>query len=190
MGGCPSALTQGHYTYRHNQVLGNLITELSKVLADQCRIYADLPGLRASDSPQATIPPSLLITPYCPDIMIHNQRSNSVALLELTCPLDSVHHLESERDRKLGKEDYQLLLAELDRLGIASYYDTIEMSVLGHYLPISLSSFTNCVNFIQNEFTMTKSRSKRIFDSVAAISISSSRRIFMAKDCQEWCVET
>ena len=37
---------------------------------------------------------------------------------------------------------------------------------------------------------MTKSRSKRIFDSVAAISISSSRRIFMAKDCQEWCVKT
>ena len=56
----------------------------------------------------------------------------------------------------------KLLLAELDRLGIASYYDTIEMSVLGHYLPISLS-FTNCVNFIQNEFTMTKPRSKRIF---------------------------
>ena len=113
-----------------------------------------------------------------------------MALLELTCHLDSVHHLESARDRKLRKEDYQLLLAELDRLGIASYYNTIEMNVLGHYLPILLSSFTNCVNFIQNEFTMTKSRSKRIFDPVAAISISSSRRIFMAKDCQEWCVET
>ena len=84
-----------------------------------------------------------------------------MALLELTCPLDSVHHLKSAaRYHKLGKEDYQLLLTESDRLGIASYYDTIEMSVLGHYLPISLSSFTNCVNFIQNEFTMTKSRSK------------------------------
>ena len=155
-------------------------------LALRMHIIADLNKEKVSDSPQATIPPSLLITPYRPDIVIRNQRSNSVALLELTCPLDSVHHLESARDRKLGKDDYQLLLAELDRLGIASYYDTIEMSVLGHYLPISLSSFTNCVNFIQNdEFTTTKSRSKRIFNSVAAILISSSRRIFMAKDCQE-----
>ena len=28
-----------------------------------------------------------------------------------------------------------------------------------------------------------------IFDLVVAISISSSRRIFMAKSCQEWCVD-
>ena len=53
-------------------------------------------------------------------------------------------------------------------------------SVLGHYLPSSLSSFRNCVNFIQNNFTMSKSQCKRIFDLAAAISISSSRRIFMA----------
>lgn len=29
--------------------------------------------MRASDSPQAIIPPSLLITPYYPDIVIRNQ---------------------------------------------------------------------------------------------------------------------
>ena len=149
----------------------------------------DLPGRRASDSPQATIPPALLITPYRPDIVIHNKESNSVALLELTCPLDSVRHLELARDRKLKKEEYQLILSELDRLGIVNFYDTIEMSVLGHYLPSSLSSFRNCVNFIQNNFTMLKSQCKRIFDLAAAISISSSRRIFMAKSCQEWCVD-
>ena len=189
LGGCPSALTQGRYTYRHNQVLDCLFTELSKVLTDQCIIYADLPGRRASDSPQATIPPALLITPYRPDIVIHNKESNSVALLELTCPLDSVRHLELARDRKLKKEEYQLLLSELDRLGIVNFYDTIEMSVLGHYLPSSLSSFRNCVNFIQNNFTMSKSQCKRIFDLAAAISISSFRRIFMAKSCQEWCVD-
>ena len=31
-----------------------------------------------------------------------------------------------------------LLLSELDRLGVASLYNTIEISVLGHYLPVSL----------------------------------------------------
>ena len=166
-----------------------LFTELSKVLTDQCIVYADLPGRRASDSSQATIPPALLIMPYRPDIVIHNKESNSVALLELTFPLDSVRHLELARDRKLKKEEYQLLLSELDHLGIVNFYDTIEMSVLGHYLPSSSSSFRNYVNFVQNNFTMLKSQCKRIFDLAAAISISSSRRIFMAKSCQEWCVD-
>ena len=102
LGGCPSALTQGRFTFRHNQVLYCLASELSNFVAGQCMVsvYADLPGMRASDSPQTTIPPSLLIIPYRPDIVIYNQINNSVALLELTCPLDSVHHLESARERK------------------------------------------------------------------------------------------
>ena len=87
LGGCPIALAQGRYTYRHDQVLSHLTTELSKILSDQCIVYADLPGWRASDSPQATVPPSILSTSNRPDIVIHNKDSNAVALLELTCPL-------------------------------------------------------------------------------------------------------
>jgi len=66
-------------------------------------LYADLPGMWASDSPQVTIPPSLLSTSYRSDIVIYNDRTNSVALLELTCPLDSLDHLESARDCKHEK---------------------------------------------------------------------------------------
>ena len=65
---------------------------------------------------------------------------NLVALLELTCPLDSIHHLESARDRKQSKEEYHQLLSEFDRLGVPCFYDTVELSVLGHYLQSSLSS--------------------------------------------------
>ena len=64
-------------------------------------IYADLPGMYASASPQATIPPSLITTPYHSDIVICNESTNtysSVVLLELMCPLDSIQHLESARD--------------------------------------------------------------------------------------------
>ena len=151
--------------------------ELSTFVAGQCMlsVYADLPEMRASDSPQTTIPPSLLITPYRPDIVIYNQMNNSVALLELTCPLDSVHHLESARERKQKKTEYQQILSEFDHLIILCSYYTIELSVLGHYLPSSLSSFQNCVNFIQNEITMTHSNCRRIFDLAAVASISSSR---------------
>ena len=84
-------------------------------------VYADLPGMRASESPQGTIPPSLIITSYRPDIVIYNETCNLVALLELTCPLDSIHHLESARDRKQSKEEYHQLLSEFDRLGVPCF---------------------------------------------------------------------
>ena len=168
---------QGRFTFHHNQVLYCLASELSNFVARQCMlsVYADLPGMRASDSPQTTISPLLLITPYRPDIVIYNRMNNSMALLELTCPLDTVHHLESARERKQRKTEYQQILSEFDRLEILCSYYTIELSVLGHYLPSSLSSFQNCVNFIQNEITMTRSNCRKIFDLAAVASISSSR---------------
>ena len=141
--------------------------------------------MRASDSPQATIPPYLLTTSYRPDIVFYNESSSSVALLELTCPLDSVEHLKPARDQKQGKREYQELQPEFDRQGIPCFYDTIEISVLGHYLPASLSSFMNCVNFVQMKSRFL-SPHQEDFDLAATISISLSRRIFMARDCPEW----
>jgi len=75
---------------------------------------------------------------------------------------------------------------EFDRLGIPCSYDTIELSALGHYLPDSLATFLKCVNFIQDEVKISKSACRRIFNLAANISISSSRRIFLARDCFEW----
>ena len=97
-----------------------IVSNFSGLLAESktIHVYADLPGMYASVSPQAAIPPSLIITPYRPDIVIHNKSTNSVVLLELMCPLDSIQHLESARDRKQTKEDYLQILSELDRLVI------------------------------------------------------------------------
>ena len=69
LGGCPGALSQGRFTYHHNKVMHCLATELSKCFTGSSviSIYADLLGMRASDSPQSTIPPFLLITPYWPE---------------------------------------------------------------------------------------------------------------------------
>jgi len=184
LGGCPSALTQGRFTYRHNQVLRCLASELFKFLTGQSIIslYADLPECGQVTPPRQQF---LLSTPYHPDIVIYNDRTNLVALLELTCPLDSLDHLESARDHKQGKQEYQQILSEFDQLGVPCFYDTIEMSVLGHYLTSS-SSLQNCVNFIQKGTVMMKLHCRKILDLVAVVSISSSRRILKARDCQEW----
>ena len=102
LGGCLTSLKQGRFTYRHNQVLPCFTSKLKNFFSTTgtVSVYADLPGLRASDSPQATVPPTLLVTSYRPDIVLYNKSSNLVALLELTCPLDSVDHLQGSKARE------------------------------------------------------------------------------------------
>ena len=106
------ALTQQCYAYRHDQVLHLLACRLVDMFVSySCiHVYADLPGLRAS--PQATIPSNLLITSYRPNIVVYNSEASSVALLELTCPLDSEHHIKAARSRTQNKTEYLQLLAE------------------------------------------------------------------------------
>jgi len=137
--------------------------------------------MRASESPQGTVPSSLMVTSYRPDIVIHNVINNTVALLELTCPLDSAQHLEAARDRKQSKWEYLQILSELGRLGIFSLYDTIELSVLGHYLPSTLSSLHKTVHQ-----SVSKLSCRKVLDKAAGFSISASQRIFLARERLEW----
>jgi len=96
----------------------------------------------ASEVPQATIPPLLLLSSSCPDIVVHSSQAHSIkiALLESTCPLDSVHHLESAWNSKKSKVEYLQMLPELDRLNIPNYFETIEISSFGHYQPASIGN--------------------------------------------------
>ena len=71
-------------------LLQQLATGLSHVFAESqpIHVYAELPGMHASVFLLATILPTLIVTSYRPDIVIYNESTNSVALLELTCTLD------------------------------------------------------------------------------------------------------
>ena len=80
-------------------------------------VYADIDGYRASDTPLATNPPSIVPTSYHPDIVIYNEQHCKIRLLELTCSFNTTEHLQAAREHKSSKPDYQLLISELDRLG-------------------------------------------------------------------------
>ena len=51
------------------------------------KLYADLPGLRASESPPATLPADLSTSTARPDIVLVSEES--VTMLELTIPSNS-----------------------------------------------------------------------------------------------------
>jgi len=75
-----------------------------------------------------------MVTAYQPDIVIHNTDTSTVALLELKCPLDSDHHIESARSCKQNKVEHQQLLAELDRLVFSNYYETVSLGIISIFL--------------------------------------------------------
>ena len=86
-----------------------------------------------------------------------------MALLELTCPLDSEHHIQEARSRKQNKTE---LLSEFDRLQIPNYYETVEISVLGHYLPSSIHALKSFIDFTQPSIA-TKSNIRQTLDRAA-----------------------
>ena len=186
LNGCPIALSQHRYTYRHDLVLYFLVTRLVDLFSILPFVNADLPNFRSYESPPATVPTDVMVTTYHPDIVIYNSNTSAVALLELTCPLDSEHHLEAARSRKQGKLEYQQLLAELDRLDFSNYYETLEVSVLGHYQKSSVKNILNVLHFIHSDLSPAKVSVRQMLDTAAMKCISASQRIFMSRKCSEW----
>ena len=170
-------------------MLSALATILTKAFTDcpSIQVFADLHNHRACEVPQATIPILILITPYRPDIVVYNSQVHSVAMLELTCPLDSVHHLESVWNRKQSKVEYLQLLVEFDRLNISSYYETVEISTLGHYQPASIGNYLNFIKFSNPTIIVLKSTVRKCLDYAAYQSILASERIFLARNRVAGC---
>ena len=134
MNGCPVALQQGRNTYQHDEVLKCLLSDIQLFSYSDAVVYADIDGYRASDTPLATIPPSIVPRPYHPDIVIYNEQQRKIQLLKLTCSFNTIEHSQATCERKSSKPEYQLLISELDRLGYGTLYLTIEIGCLGHFL--------------------------------------------------------
>ena len=111
-----------------------------------------------------------------------------MGIIELTCPLDSQQHLESAHCRKQQKPEYLQLLAELDRLNIANNYSTVEVSVLGHYLPDSVNALKD-VFFMDQDLLFSKASVRAVLNEMAGASISASQRIFFGRNCKEWTID-
>ena len=111
-----------------------------------------------------------------------------MGIIELTCPLDSIHHLESVHNRKLYKPEYVQLLAELDRLKIPHCYRTVEVSVLGHFQPSSIAAIKDVINFTQQVSLFSKGSARNLLFKMASASISASQRIFYGRSSKEWTI--
>ena len=81
------------------------------------------------------------------------------------------------------------LVAELDHLNIANYYSTVEVSVLGHYLPDSVNALKDVVFFMDQDLLFSKASVRAVLNEMAGASISASQRIFFGRNCKEWTID-
>ena len=107
---CPTAMTDGRYTWRHDMVLTALLPFLQK-FNPEASVYADLPDHRACESPPATISPTIIGTTARPDLFIVDGKC--ATMLELTVPWNNLTSIKNARARKQGKTNYQLLASDL-----------------------------------------------------------------------------
>jgi len=121
----------------------------------------------------------LQLTSSHSDIVAYNSQVHGIALLELTCQLDSVHHWNQQGIRS----NINLSICKLYRLKFTNYYQTIEISSLGHY---QLASIGNYLNFIQPFHYFSRSPTRKCLDDAAYQNILASERIFLARNCKEW----
>ena len=112
LSGCPIALDQSRYSWRHDSqtlplvyMYYSVFSGLKNLLCDvkQLVIYADLPNCRAEENPPLTVPPAIVCTSSRPDIVVV-ENSQVVSLIELTVPFNSPEALEYARRFKANKE--------------------------------------------------------------------------------------
>ena len=179
LNGCPVALDQARYTWRHDSVLWRFDKAIRSHMLEGDHLYSDISGLRAHENPQSTVPHDLTITTARPDMVYMS--GNSVILVELTVPSNSYEHLCNAQNRKRQKPLYQLLLSELDSLGKQASLVTIEIGSLGHWIPKC------CQDFAQSFSSFfDKSSARKLFDSAARTAISASQIIFLARKSDHW----
>jgi ribA/ribD-fused uncharacterized protein len=150
---CPTALTDGRYTWRHNKVLASLAHHIalaiknSKLTKTQKTMFISFvkegqksrnteTGLLASTDdwvllvdlkPQLVFPPEITSTTSRPDMVIWSRKTKTVIIIELTVPWEE--NMEAAHERKMLK--YQELTSECREKGWKTWCMAIEVGCRG-----------------------------------------------------------
>ena len=97
------------------------------------------------------------------NVVIHG---NHITLIELTVPYNSLEALSNTPLTKRNKENYQLVLSELDRIGFMASLITLKIGALGHSLPQTHSDLKGGLS------CLTKRKIRHLFDEQAKLYCS------------------
>ena len=141
------------------------------------KIFADLPGWLASESPLATLPADLSSSSSDrPDIVVTT--ATEVSILELTVCANVASNFASAKRRK--EDRYAPLIADLEARRLTVIYVTLELGTLGHYT----KDAPRALQLIMP--STARGVLSNLLKSLAKIAIGYSQTIFNARHSPSW----
>ena len=160
-------------------MLYSIYQDLTNLLGSHSvTIYADLPGLRASEQPPATLPLHICATSSRPDIVI--VKGVELHFLELTVCGNTPTAIQNANQRKSNKTEYLHLLSDCRRKGWAASYHTIEIGALGHYNPVAPRQLSGLSK------TISTSAWRQLLTTASEVAINCSYFLFSARSSAVW----
>ena len=176
LSGCPTALEQGRYTWRHDSILARISSFITTDSESDVEVFCDAGG-RAW-----TIPPDILPTSDRPDLVILSRKNKSISIFELTVPYET--NLSKSHQFKCHK--YTHLVIDLMKCGYTCKFFAMELGCRGlvsednnnrlHAFYRSIPNF----KFTAKDFRLLK---KSLYKTVT----TSSFIIYKARFQPTWC---
>ena len=166
---CRVSLEMGKFLWRHNNVINYLV---SSVDTAKFKIFADLPGHTVDGG---TIPADICITAHKPDIVIIDQKSNSIYIIELTVPIG--HNIEVRHKEKSDK--YAHFLTDIQNMN--TFVICFEIGSRGYISTRNNNSLNTLHNFVKPGIKL------KIFkQNISSLSVYSSYHIFNCRKDPVW----
>lgn len=165
------------YLWRHNSIINYILSVLSKseAIVDQSyKLFADIEGWNVNGS---TIPQNVLQTNLKPDIVILNETTKHIILVELTVPFEM--NIDSATQRKKSKYDHFIQ----DFKGIGFKCDLLTLCIGSRGLVTKENR--GIIDYLVKT-TKSITKSKEIVQTCSKIALLSSYVIFHARNEPSW----
>ena len=174
---CSVFLSQGRYTWRHNNVLKCFVGMITESISPDTKILHDIPYLTGY-SPVSTIPLPCTQTNLKPDLCIYDENSKKIMIMELTVPFE----LGIEKAHQCKVDKYSSLVTDIRNNNYEVEYLAIEIGSRGF---IS-SNNTQRLKQMLGYFHERNTKPREFQDKLSRMALVSSFAIYCAKDEPSW----
>ena len=135
---CSVMLNTGRYTWRHNNIINYIVTNVD---SSKFKVYSDLPGWEAPGG--GSIPSDLCLTRLKPDIVIVDEKKKTLHIYELTVPLTmNIDQRHTEKTQK-----YTPFLTDITNHSCT--VNCLEVSSTGYINPRNKATLTTLASFLK-----------------------------------------
>ena len=170
LNGCKVSLENGKFLWRHNTVINYIYQSIDTA---KYKVYADLPGNTAEGG--GTVPADICVTAHKPDLVIIDEKNNSLYICELTVPFET--NIETRHREKSDK--YAHFVTDVTQMNTSVI--CFEIGSRGFISTRNQSSLNALHKFVKPGLKLPKFK-----QNISALSLYSSYHIFICRKESEW----